>query len=109
MAKRKLKDPKQEPTPEQQQPYDNVLKLLLDKQEAAMLPHFLSDAEYLEVVDLEVLRAPLRVDRVYKVTYRGKIHILHLEFEIGSNSKMASRLLIYNAYFLDKFELPVIS
>lgn len=96
-------------TQEQQQPYDNVLKLLLEHQEAAMLPYFLDEVEFLEVLDLEVLKAPLRVDRVYRIRYRGEEHILHLEFEVSGGKKMATRLLIYNAYFLDKFGLPVIS
>lgn len=106
MARRRK--PKQA-THEQQQPYDNVLKLLLEHQEGAILPHFLDEITFLEVLDLEVLKSPLRVDRVYKIMYGGEEHILHLEFEVSGGKKMASRLLAYNAHFVDKFELPVIS
>ncbi len=74
-----------------------------------MLPQFLQGAEFLEVLNVEVLRTPLRVDRVYKVWYRGEKHILHLEFESATDSKMARRLLSYHTYFLEQYELPVIS
>lgn len=74
-----------------------------------MLPQFLHGAEFLEVLNVEVLRTPLRVDRVYKVWYRGEQHILHLEFESTTDSKMTCRLLSYHSYFLEQYELPVIS
>ncbi|MBA2392850.1 MAG: hypothetical protein H0V70_08915 [Ktedonobacteraceae bacterium] len=93
----------------QQQPYDNLLKSLLEDQEAQVLPHFLEEAVYLETLNLEVMRTLLRVDRVYKVLYKGKVHILHLEFETGADSAMASRLLDYHAYLYHKYGLPVIS
>lgn len=64
---------------------------------------------YLETLDIETLRAPLRVDRVYKVRYKGRIHILHLEFEIKSSTVMACRLLEYHAYLYRKYRYPVIS
>jgi len=105
LARRKRK----QATHEQQQPYDNVLKSLIEGHEREILPQFLQGAEFLEVLNVEVLRPPLRVDRVYKVWYRGEKHILHLEFESGADSKMSRRLLSYHAYFLEQYELPVIS
>ena len=93
----------------QKQPYDNVLKIVLEGQQAEVLPHFLEGAVFLEELNIEVLNPPLRVDRVYKVQYRGQTHILHFEFESGANSKMDARLLVYHAYFLYKYEWPVIS
>ena len=59
-----------------------------------MLHHFLENVEFLEVLDLEVLKSSLRVDRVYKINYGGEPHILHLEFEVSGRKKMASRLLV---------------
>lgn len=61
----------------------------------------------MEVLNVEVLRAPLRVDRVYKIKYEDEDAILDLEFESGGDGKIASRLLSYHAYYLDKFDLPV--
>ncbi len=107
MAKRQSK--RTQPTQEQQQPYDNLLKSLLEGQEKEMLPYFLEDAVYLETLDIEVMRTLLRIDRVYKISYKGQEHILHLEFETGSDTKMAARLLDYHAYLYRKYDLPVIS
>ncbi len=105
MAKRKRT---QSPL-EQQQPYDNILKSLLEGQEAQILPHILDGAVYQETYDIEVMRTILRTDRVYKVLYKGKAHILHLEFEAGSDEEMSVRLLDYHAYLYRKYRLPVIS
>jgi predicted transposase YdaD len=106
MAKRGRKQPSQQ----QQQPYDNTLKSLIEGHEQEMLPLFLQGAVFLAVLNIEVLRTPLRVDRVYKVRYRGRVYILHLEFESGSDGKMAYRLLSYHSYFLEKYDaLPIIS
>ncbi len=105
MARRRRK----QTTQQQQQPYDNVLKSLIEGHEQEILPHFLGGAEFLEVLNVEVLRTPLRVDRVYKVRYRSHAHILHLEFESGTDNKMAYRLLSYHAYFLEQYGCPVIS
>src|SRR5947209_6442125 len=94
----------------QKQPYDNVLKMIFEGQQAAMLPHLLGeDVVFLEELNIEVLNPPLRVDRAYKVLCRGKEHILHFEYETGANSRMDIRMLVYHAYFLHKYGLPVIS
>ncbi len=94
---------------DQQQPYDNLLKSLLEGREKEMLPYFLPEAEYQETLDVEVHRTTLRVDRVYKILYRGQLHILHLEFESGSDADMDTRLLDYHAYLYRKYRLPVLS
>ncbi len=94
---------------EQQQPYDNLLKSLLDGREKEMLHYFLAEAEYQETLDIEVHRTTLRVDRVYKIKYHGQLHILHLEFESGSDNDMSMRLLDYHAYLYRKYSLPVLS
>ncbi len=94
---------------DQQQPYDNLLKSLLEGREKEMLPYFLPEAEYQETLDVEVHRTTLRVDRVYKILYRGQLHILHLEFESGSDTDMDTRLLDYHAYLYRKYKFPVLS
>jgi predicted transposase YdaD len=97
-------------TVEQQQPYDNILKSLLEGQEAQILPYLLDEeVVYLDTLTIEVMRTLLRTDRVYKVLYRGREHILHLEFETDGKNFMDSRLLDYHAYFYHKYHLPVIS
>ncbi len=63
----------------------------------------------LEVLDVEILRSPMRADRVYRVLYRGKPHTFHLEFQASRDDKMAFRMAVYHTQLLEKYELPVIS
>src|SRR5581483_376458 len=99
-----------ETAPDQQQPYDNLLKSLLEGQEKQMLPYFVPDVEYLKTLNVEVIRTPLRVDRVYLVKHKGRRKIVHLEFESGPNNDMATRLLDYHTYLYRKYKkLPVLS
>jgi predicted transposase YdaD len=104
----KKKDQKRTPL-EQQQPYDNALKSLLEGQEAQILPQFLPGAVYQETCDIEVIRPILRMDRVYKAWYKGVLHILQLEFQTNADEDMAKRLLEYHAYLYAKYGIPVIS
>lgn len=96
----------------QHQPYDNLLKRLVENQPAAILPLLFPDLAILAIEELnvEVLIPPRRTDRVYKVTTEsGEVVILHAEFESGTNSKMDKRLLIYHALLLEKYNLPIVS
>jgi len=98
-----------EASQDQQQPYDNLLKSLLEGQEKLMLPYFVPDVEYLDTLNVEVVRTPLRVDRVYLVRHKGRKKIARLEFDSGPNNDMAARLLDYHAYLYRKYKLPVLS
>jgi hypothetical protein len=90
-------------------PYDSAFKLLLEDREKEVIPQFLPGATYIGMLSVDVPRDPLRVDRVYRVWYKGRKHILHLEFETDSTNDMSLRLLEYHAYFLRKYKLPVLS
>ena len=72
-----------------------------------MLPYFVPGVEYLETLNVEAVRTPLRVDRVYLVRQKGHKKIAHLEFESGPNNDMAARLLDYHTYLHRKYKLPV--
>lgn len=100
--------PPDSPRP-QGQPYDSLLKLLIEGREREILPQLWPGVEYIEAIDIEVLRSPLRVDRVYIVRYRKERHILHLEYETVSDGEIVYRLLEYHTYFLRKYKLPVLS
>jgi len=66
--------------------------------------------EYVETLNVEAVRTPLRVDRVYLVKQNRRKKIVHLEFESGPNNDMAVRLLDYHTYLYRKYKkLPVIS
>ena len=56
-----------------------------------MLPYFVPDVEYLETLNVEVVRTPLRVDRVYLVRHKGRKKIVHLEFESGPTLSPSGR------------------
>ncbi|HEV2581316.1 MAG TPA: hypothetical protein VGT44_10740 [Ktedonobacteraceae bacterium] len=96
-------------SPDQQQPYDTLLKSILEGQEREILPYFFPRVRYLETLNVEAVRTPLRVDRVYKVKYKERVCILHIEFESGPNNNMADRLLDYHAYLHRKYKQPVLS
>ena len=91
-----------------QQPYDSSLKALIQEQAPQIFP-VLFGVEFERTLTIEVLRPPMRADGVSLVKYKGKPHVLHLEFESGADPDMAYRLLVYHAGSLDAHRLPVIS
>ena len=95
----------------EQQPYDGSIKAIMQEDAETIVPLLLPGATLIEVLDIEILRAPMRVDRVYRIRYQGILHILHLEFQASADDTIASRLLIYNATLWreHKHKLPVIS
>ena len=93
----------------QQQPYDSSIKAILNEDAPAILPLLLPGVEVLEILDVEILRSPMRADRVYRVLYRGMPHTFHLEFQASRDDKMAFRMAVYHTQLLEKYELPVIS
>jgi predicted transposase YdaD len=98
-------------TDTRQQPYDNLLKRLLEHQPLAIIPFLLpeGDITIVEELNIEVLLPPRRTDRVYKALYNRELHILHLEVETSANHNMDKRLLVYHALLLEKYNLPIIS
>lgn len=91
------------------QQYDTSLKGWVKNQPAQILPQLLPGAAYQEAIDIERIKPPMRVDRVFKILYRDMPHIFHVEFESGADTKMPSRLLVYNSLLYHEYELPVIS
>ncbi len=93
----------------QQQPYDNLMKSLFADNEQQAINAFLPGAKYLETLNIEVLRTPMRVDYAYKIFYKHLDHVLHVEFESGSNPHMGARLHNYHAHLHSTHNVPVIS
>jgi hypothetical protein len=93
------------------QRYDTSLKTWVKEDPESIIPVLLPGATVLEVLDVEAIKPTMRCDRLFKVLYRDEPHILHIEFETGTDGKMRSRLLAYNAIFYHEYdeELPVIS
>jgi hypothetical protein len=102
------------PEPTEKQPaqiYDSVMKELVQERIADLVPVLLKGAVYEDRIDVEQIRPTMRVDRVYRIRYRNRPHILHLEFESNQSDleDMASRLHTYHAILHQDYKLPVIS
>lgn len=100
---------KRQPQQEQQQPFDTTFKAWIKEQAREILPVLLPGAILLEAIDVERIKPTMRVDRVFRVLYKGKQYILHIEFETGADNNMPARLLVYNAMLYYEHQLPVIS
>jgi hypothetical protein len=85
------------------------MKAILKEDAADIVPQLLPGAIFVDVLDIEVLRSALRVDRVYQIYYRDRPHILHLEFQADGDEEMAQRLLFYHAGLWRDYKQPVIS
>ncbi|MDQ6662546.1 MAG: hypothetical protein M3Z24_16475 [Chloroflexota bacterium] len=94
---------------EPSQSYDVTLKDLFKEQAEEILPHLVPGIEVIEERNIEAIRPTLRADLLYTVLYRGKPHLLHIEFESQADADMAYRLLRYHALFLAEYHLPTIS
>ncbi len=102
-------DPEKPSLNELPQVYDATFKDWISQQAPTILPVLLPGARYEETLDIEIIRPPMRVDKVFKILYDGKEQILHLEFEVKYDSQLKSRLLVYNASLYRKHRLPVIT
>jgi hypothetical protein len=94
---------------QQPQAYDSSLKTLLEGLASQVLPELVSGVEVEAELNDEMLKPPLRADRVYTVLWRGVPCILHVELETKANANIACRLLEYNAILYKKHKKPVIS
>ena len=99
------KDPSRKKKP---QKYDTCLKDWVDLQAGDILPVLLPGTTYGETLNVEISRSMMRADRVFKVLYGGEEHVLHLEFETGTDRDLRSRLLVYNSVLYRDYKLPVI-
>jgi len=93
----------------EQQQFDSSLKDLMQEQAAEIIPHLLEGAQFIDTLNVEIIRPTMRADGVYLVQYRGRPHILHMEFETGADNEMAYRLLAYHVTIWRDHRLPVIS
>jgi hypothetical protein len=85
------------------------LKTLLEGLAEQVLPELVSGVEVEAELNDEMLKPPLRADRVYTVLWRGVSYILHVELETKANANIARRLLEYTAILHKKHGKPVIS
>ena len=101
---------KQRETKSQQgQPYDSALKALFEDQLREMLSFLVEGVEYQEELKEEILKPPLRADRVYLVKYLEVFHVLHVELETQWSDEIIYRLLEYFGILYRKYKKPLIS
>jgi len=81
----------------------------MDDRAAEIIPQLLPEAELVIEQNVEIKRELLRADLVYLIQYKGDPHILNLELQTGSDSKMAQRVLLYHVDLHLEYQLPVIS
>jgi hypothetical protein len=91
------------------QPYDSSLKSLLEGLAAQVIPELLAGAKVEEELNCEVLKPPLRADRVYQIRYKGVSCILQVELETKAAAKIVRRLLEYYGILYRKYGKPIIS
>ena len=94
---------------QQPQAYDSSLKTLLEGLAGQVLPELVSGVEVEAELNDEILKPPLRADRVYTALWRGVPCILHVELETKASTNIAHRLLEYNAILYKKHKKPVVS
>ncbi len=91
------------------QPYDSSLKSFLEGLATHVIPELIEGAEVEEELNGEVLKPPLRADRIYRIRYKEEKCILQVELETQANSKIAHRLLEYYGILYRKYSKPIIS
>jgi hypothetical protein len=89
------------------QPYDTSLKALLEGHAEEILFHLLA-AQYVDELNIEVLRPSLRADRVYLIRQAEHLCIAHLELESGPASEMVYRMLEYYGLLQKKYRRPIL-
>jgi predicted transposase YdaD len=94
---------------EKQQPYDTTFKAWIRGQPEAILPVLVPGVTLEGMLDVEVIRPTMRMDKVFKVKYHGVDSIANFEFETGTNNDIVPRMLAYNAILYHDYGLPVIS
>ena len=109
MAKSKREQQEDQEKQQSAQQYDTTFKDWIRQVARYVLPLFLPGVIYEGALDAEIIRPTMRVDKVFKVIYRGKACVLHIEFESGTDPHILSRLLTYNAVLYHDHQMPVIS
>ena len=89
--------------------YDASIKALFKEDADQLIPLLFPGITFLEARDIEILRMPMRADRVYHIHQNDRFRILHLEFQAGVDEDIAYRLLIYHSELLYDHKIPILS
>ena len=89
-------------------PYDSSLKTLLEGQTEEIFSYLLPEVEIKSELNDELLKPPLRADRVYLAHYGREECILHIELEVEVSSEIVYRLLEYYGILYRKHRKPIV-
>jgi hypothetical protein len=99
----------QQSSKKRNQVYDASFKGIFELQAHLMIPHLIAGAEYVETLDIEIIQFPMRADRVQKILLEGQPHISHFECQVGRDTNLPARMLMYCSKLYHDHHLPVIS
>ena len=89
------------------QAYDSSLKELFEGHAAEIIPYLFPGTTFIGELNDEVLKPPLRADRVYMVDAGKIIAVAHVEMETKADAEMGYRLLEYYGILLKKHKKPL--
>lgn len=89
------------------QAYDSSLKKLFEGHAAEIIPHLFPGATFVGELNDEVLKPPLRADRIYVVDVSKTFAVAHVEMETKADAEMGYRLLEYYGILLKKHKKPL--
>jgi hypothetical protein len=92
-----------------QKSYDSSFKEWITNQARDILPILVEGVEYKKDLDVQTILPAMSADKVFKVKYYGEEWIFHLEFEVGVDPDLLSRLLVYNTVLYRKHGKPVLT
>ncbi|TMC20290.1 MAG: hypothetical protein E6J34_13000 [Chloroflexi bacterium] len=88
--------------------YDSSLKALLEGHTAEILTHLLPEVKVGKELNSEVLKPPLRADRLYLARYGRQVCILHIELETRVSGTIVYRLIEYYGILYRKYRKPIV-
>ncbi|HLZ60798.1 MAG TPA: hypothetical protein VKR06_27945 [Ktedonosporobacter sp.] len=91
------------------QEYDSSLKSIFKEDVECIVPNILEDATYIEMLNIEAIPMPKRMDGAWWITHRGKKKPLNIEFQAGPEPKIVRRMLVYHAILGYDYDTEVVS
>lgn len=88
-------------------PFDAATKQLVESNPEAWVRYLGLAGSSARVVDTDVSAVTAATDRVLRVEGAASPYIVHIEFQVGHDDALASRLLHYNALLAYRHRLPV--
>jgi predicted transposase YdaD len=89
--------------------WDCLTKELMQAGPQDLISWIFPNALYTGELDTELLKEPVRADRMYTITWDGEQMGFHIEFQKRHDTNMGRRVWRYNARACDRTDLPIYS